>query len=97
MPDQNWVGLADAVRALRAELTAALVEGQDETLRFELGPVEMEFLLEIRKEAGGDAGVRFWVVSLGGKGAVSTGSTHRVKLVLTPKVGTEPPLISDVE
>ena len=86
MPEeQSWVGLADAVRALRGELTAALGEAEGERLRFELDAVEMEFLLEVRKEGSAEAGVRFWVISVGAKGGVSSGSTHRVKLSLTPQ------------
>ncbi len=85
MADEQWVGLADAVWALRSELTAAMAEGAGQRLRFELGEVEMEFLLEVTKEGSGEAGVKFWVISLGGRAGVSSGSTHRVKLVLTPK------------
>jgi hypothetical protein len=33
------VGLAEAIAALRRELTTALEEGKDETVRFKLGPV----------------------------------------------------------
>jgi Trypsin-co-occurring domain 2 len=84
MPDVP-VGLADAIRELRRELAEAMAEGQGQQVRFELGPVEIEFLLEITKAAEGDAGVRFWVVSLGGKGSFSSGSTHRVQLSLTPR------------
>ncbi len=95
---QEWVGLSDAIRALRSELTEAMAEGADEALRFELGPVEMEFLLEVGREAGGEAGVKFWVVSLGGKGSVTSGSTHRVTLSLTPRDrGGKSPQIRDVE
>ncbi len=97
MPEE-WVGLADAIRELRRELTEAMTEGQGKPIRFELGPVEMEFLLEVRKDAGGEAGVRFWVISLGGKGSVSSGSTHRVKLSLTPKDASgASPEIADTE
>ena len=78
------VGLADAIKALRGELSAAMVEGKQEELRFRLGPVEMEFTVEVAKEGGGEAGVKFWVVSLGGKGSVGSGATHRVKLELQP-------------
>src|SRR5512135_1769855 len=95
---EQWVGLADAIRALRAELTTAMAEGDGESLRFELGPVEMEFLLEVRREGGVDAGVRFWVISLGGEGSVASGSTHRVTLSLTPKdlvVVTPGPIAQD--
>lgn len=85
MPDAQWVGLADAIRALRSELTAAMAEGADQELRFELGSVEMEFLLEVQREAGTEAGVKFWVINLGAKGGVTSGSTHRVTLALTPR------------
>lgn len=84
MPEAS-VGLAEAIRDLRRELTEAMSEGQDKQIRFELGPVEMEFLLEISKAAEGDVGVRFCVVSLGTKGSLSSGSTHRVTLTLTPR------------
>ncbi len=95
---EQWVGLADAIAALRAELTTAMTDGADAALQFELGPVEMEFLLEVQREAGGKAGVKFWVVSLGGKGAVTSGSTHRVTLSLTPKDRSgRSPRIRDVE
>src|SRR6266849_1570728 len=101
MPE-GLVGLADAIRELRRELTQAMAEGHGQQVRFELGPVEMEFLLEISKAAEGDAGVRFWVVSLGGKGSVSSGSTHRVKLSLSPRDHSggspgEPLEVSDTE
>ena len=90
------LGLADAVRALRSELTTVMREGRDEALRFELGPVEMEFLLEVQREAGGEAGIKFWVVNLGGKGSVTRGSTHRVTLTLTPRdLAGRSPRISD--
>ncbi len=97
MPEQP-LALADAVRALRSELTTVMQEGREETLRFELGPVEMEFLLEVQHEAGGEAGVKFWVVNLGGKGSVTRGSTHRVTLTLTPRdAAGRSPQISDEE
>lgn len=84
MADDDWVGLADAVRALREELTTAIAEGKGKSIRFELGAVEMEFLLEVRRERGGGAGIQFWVISLSGRGSTSSGSTHRVTLSLKP-------------
>jgi Trypsin-co-occurring domain 2 len=95
---EQWVGLAEAIRALREELTTAIKTGKGEALQFELGPVEMEFLLEVRKDAGGQAGVQFGVISVGGKAGMSSGSTHRVKLSLTAKDALgQSPLMSDEE
>lgn len=93
------MGLAEAVQALRMELTAAMTAGQGERVRFELGTVEMEFLLEMSKEQGLEGGVKFWVVTLGGKSSTTSGLTHRVTLQLTPKGPTGEPLglISDTE
>lgn len=97
--DERWVGLADAVRALRSELTAAMTDAEGERLRFALDAVEMEFLLEVAKEGSAEAGIKFWVISVGTKGGVSSGSTHRVKLALKPKDITtgRTPEISDEE
>ena len=87
----DWVGLADAIAALRRELTTATTAGKDSDLRFGLGPVEMEFLLEIKREGaseaqeGGDSGVQLGVVTIGSKDSVTNGSTHRVKLSLQPQ------------
>lgn len=85
MTDGPWVGLADAVRGVRAELQAAMAEGQDEGLRFEVGPVELEFAVDVRKEGGVDASVKVYVVSFGAKGSMAATSTHRMKLTLHPK------------
>ncbi len=99
MPDTEQLGLAEAIKGLRAELTAAMTAGAGERVRFELGTVEMEFGLELAKERGGEAGVKFWVVTLGGKGSSTSGSTHRVTLQLTPKApdGGALGLISDTD
>ncbi len=83
------VPLDTAVKALRSELYAAMEAGADEKLQFRLGPVELELGLEVSNEAGGDAGIRFWVVSLGGKAGRTSTSTHRVKLTLNPVSRTD--------
>jgi Trypsin-co-occurring domain 2 len=97
--ESGSVGLADAVRELRAELLAAMSEAEGQRLGFELDAVEMEFLVEVSREGSGDAGIKFWVVSVGAHGGVSSGATHRVTLTLSPKdhrTGRSPE-ISDVE
>jgi hypothetical protein len=57
------VALADAVRSLRSELDAAMVAGAGESLRFELGPVEIEFAVTVRRDGGGSAAVNVMVVT----------------------------------
>jgi hypothetical protein len=81
---ESWIGLSDAIAALRSELVTAM-SARDEVLRFELGPVELEFTLDVRKEGGADAGIRWGVVSFGASGSLASSTGHRVKLVLTPR------------
>ncbi|MFC8506723.1 trypco2 family protein [Streptomyces sp. NPDC057411] len=86
--DSAWIGLAEAVKQLRAELETAMAESADSRLRFELGPIELEFQVDLRRTGGVDGALRWGVVSLGGKREQSSGSGHRVTLVLNPKDGT---------
>ena len=74
------VGLADAVRAVRRELQAAMAEGTGQELRFTVGPVELEFEVEMTKSAGG--GAKVYVLN----GTIDRASTttHHLKVTLTP-------------
>jgi hypothetical protein len=84
MADEVAVGLADAIAALRKELTAALKAGEDEDVRFRLGPVELEFELDVKRDAEAKGGVKFWVVSLEGRGQLAHDARNRIKLSLQP-------------
>jgi hypothetical protein len=91
------IPLASAIKALRRELVAAVKEANDQEVRFALGPIELEFQVEVSREAGGEAGVKFWVVSLGAKGSRMSGTTHTVRLSLSPvrasEAGGDVPLV----
>ncbi|MCF3129114.1 trypco2 family protein [Streptomyces olivochromogenes] len=76
--------LAAAIAQVRRELAEALAEGEGQAVRFGMAGVELEFLVEARRVAGGDAGVRFHVVSLGGKAEHQRTETNRVKVSLQP-------------
>jgi hypothetical protein len=89
MEDELRIPLASAIRSLRHELVAAVQEGQDEDVRFALGPIELELQLEITREAGGDAKIGFWVVTLGGRAGRSTGTLHTVRLSLSPVLASD--------
>jgi hypothetical protein len=88
---KDRVQLADAIRELRRELITAITGSEDEPIEFALGPVEVEFLIEIHRAAGAEARVQFWV-STGGTGEVPSGSTHRVRLSLEPQHRSGAPL-----
>ncbi len=89
------IGLREAISTLRSELAAAIQEGEGKQLRFTAGPIEMEFLVQVGREKSGQAGIQFWVVSIGGDASATTSETHRVKLTLTPLVSGEDALITD--
>jgi hypothetical protein len=79
------IELADAVRAVRDGLMAAAADGDGERIRFEVGPISMEFTVEIRREAGARAGVKAWVLSADADARATRGTTHRVSFTLTPR------------
>lgn len=96
--DDAGVRLSQAIALVRSELNLAMDEGASSSLAFVPGPVELEFEVVFDETAGGDAGIRVWVVSLGAKGEVSRGRTQRLKVTLQPVDRTTgaPPQISDL-
>lgn len=80
----SGVELASVIRQLRAELNNALADGEDERLRFELGPVQLSLTVTVSKEATPGAKVRFWVVEAGTNAKLSREAVQDIKLVLTP-------------
>jgi hypothetical protein len=83
--DNGQLGLVEAIDALRRDLVAAQRKAeQAKTLRFRLGPVEMEFLVEVTKEGKGTAGVKFWVINASAEGTLTRATSHRVTLTLHP-------------
>ncbi|KUH39738.1 MULTISPECIES: trypco2 family protein [Streptomyces] len=79
------IELARAVAALRDELLEAAAEGGRHDVAFEVGPIEMEFQVELRQDARVKAGFRAWVVSADTDAGVARGRTHRVHFTLTPR------------
>jgi hypothetical protein len=89
--------LASAIDELRAELLEAVKKGAGKDLQFKLEPIELELKVVVTKKGEGNAGVKFWVVELGAKGAYENAMTHTLKLKLEPVgKGQSEFLISDV-
>ncbi|MER5472519.1 trypco2 family protein [Streptomyces sp. NPDC002685] len=84
--DQNgWKGriqLADAVQAVRDELIEAAARGSGPDVVFEVGDIELEFSVELRKAGTGGVKVKAWVVEAGVEGSGEKASTHRVSVTL---------------
>ena len=90
------LGLAEAIRQLREEIGIAMQSARGEALQFQLGPVELELQVRVSSKAGVKGEAKWVVVSFGADAGTERGSTHTVKLKLTPKVpGGGDILVSD--
>jgi hypothetical protein len=78
------IELRQALGALRAELSDSIMAAVDEKLHFEVGTIDLEFQVEVERTAEGSAGVKFWVLELGGKGSRTSTKTHAVTISLKP-------------
>lgn len=87
MPEEVEIPLAGVIRALRRELEEAVTEGEDAAVRFALGEIELELQVAVSSKGGGDAGIKFWVVSLGGRAERGSERTQTLRLKLTPVSG----------
>jgi Trypsin-co-occurring domain 2 len=76
--------LADAIKRLRDELMRAAAEGADKAVRFRLGPIKLDLEVAASYSGGGEAGVRWYLISLGAKTEVSRSRTHTIHLELQP-------------
>ncbi|MEU6237978.1 trypco2 family protein [Kitasatospora sp. NPDC047058] len=91
MPNEPWAELGETVSAIRTQLQQAMEEGDNRSLRFRSGPLELEFSVAVRKE--GEAKARIFVLpwaSAEARGAVGSDAFQRIKLTLEPidKTGT---------
>src|SRR5271167_1927174 len=82
------VPLRDAIRALRVEIMEAAEEASTQTVRFELGPIELEFQVVAKQEKGVHGKIGFHIfaaeATLGGSGKGADERTQKVKVVLNP-------------
>ncbi|MCX4426953.1 trypco2 family protein [Streptomyces mirabilis] len=85
MSDFEEIELSVAVQAIRDELLQAATDGVGKEILFEVGPIEMDFEVEIRREAGARGGVRAWLLSASVDAKRSSARSHRVSFTLTPK------------
>ncbi|EFL32653.1 conserved hypothetical protein [Streptomyces viridochromogenes DSM 40736] len=65
----------------------AVTRGAGQDLAFRVGPIELEFSVELRQDARAKAGFKAWVVSGDAEAGAARGRTHRVTVTLTPKSG----------
>ncbi|MBT1098369.1 trypco2 family protein [Streptomyces sp. Tu102] len=81
----DGIDLADAIQSLRDQLLDAATRASHKPLLFEVGEIQLEFTVELRKEVVGGTKIKAWVVEAGADASRSAGTTHRVAFTLTPK------------
>jgi hypothetical protein len=75
----NDIGLGEAVKALREELTEAKGQGDGAWMRFKVGPVNLELQLVVTQD--GHLQIGWKVLEIGG--SVDSETTQKVSLTLT--------------
>jgi hypothetical protein len=88
------IELADLLASLRSEISRARIDAAGRDVRFRINTIDLELQVAVEKSAEADAGVRFWVVSIGGKGSAKSAETHLVKLSLTAETDTGEPVLT---
>jgi Trypsin-co-occurring domain 2 len=83
------VPLAAAIGALRDELARAWWDGRDRSLRFKPSPVELTLQVAATSAGKGSAGVKWWLISLGGEVSRESVVTQTVKVTLEPRMFDE--------
>jgi hypothetical protein len=79
------IELAKAVAALRDELLEAVVYGRGQEINFAVGPIELEFGVELKADVKAKGGFKAWVLTADVEAGAGRVATHRVKVSLTPK------------
>jgi hypothetical protein len=88
------IELADLLSALRSEIDRARTNAAGKDVRFKINSIDLELQVTVEKTAEASAGVRFWVVSAGGRGSARSAETHLVKLSLTAETDTGGPVLT---
>jgi Trypsin-co-occurring domain 2 len=93
MPDEastdspeGLVSLSAAIGALRGELTRAWWDGRNQSVRFKPSPVELTLQVAVTSAGKGKAGVRWWLIELGGELSRESVVTQTVKVTLEPRM-----------
>jgi hypothetical protein len=80
----GWVGLPEAIESLRADLAAAWSDSGRHRVRFRVEPVELTVRAGVTRTGKGSAGVKWYVLTLGGERSREVATTQTLKLRLIP-------------
>ncbi|MEU3528581.1 trypco2 family protein [Streptomyces sp. NPDC038707] len=79
------VELTAAVQGLRDQLISSVDASNGQPIRFEVEEINLEFSVELRRDASVKAGFKAWVISSDALSGVTHTATHKVSVKLRPK------------
>ncbi|MFI1741499.1 trypco2 family protein [Streptomyces sioyaensis] len=79
------IELAEAVQGIRDQLLNSANSANGQQIKFEVGEIDLDFTVELRRDASTKAGFKAWVVTGEAQGSSTRTATHRVSIKLHPK------------
>ncbi|WP_035700261.1 trypco2 family protein [Glycomyces tenuis] len=86
------VELAEAIKALRSQLTEAMRDGDGEKVRFTVDKIDLDLELTVTKGAEGGLSWKVFSVGASAKGDVSKVSVQRLHLELSARTDEDEPV-----
>ncbi|WP_406000280.1 trypco2 family protein [Streptomyces sp. NBC_00829] len=80
------IELAAVVEAIRAEILAAMSTNDDGGIHFPVGQIQLQFQVGVTRSANGRAGLKLWVLELGGDKGKVLQELQTVTVTLEPPV-----------
>jgi Trypsin-co-occurring domain 2 len=74
--------LADMLQALRQEIQTAMLEGENQPVRFQIAKADLEMQIAVSRDREVKGGIKIWVLSADAKATSATKVTHTLKLSL---------------
>lgn len=77
--------LTQAVQGLRDQLTSSVETSNGQRIKFQVDEINLEFIVELRRDAQAKAGFKAWVISSDMQAGIARSSTHKVSVKLRPR------------
>ncbi|TNE49597.1 MAG: hypothetical protein EP343_11090 [Deltaproteobacteria bacterium] len=87
---QLTIPLAEMIHTLRLELQDSMEAAKEAPLQLKLESVELELKVQITQESEAHGGLKFWVLSAGGKEKAQEQNVHTFKLKMQPVLSESP-------
>ncbi len=81
---EQRIELAEYIKHLRRQITKASREGEGKSVRFDVETLELELQIVVERSKEGKAGIKSWILSVGGAAARKDEVTQTIKLSLRP-------------